>query len=90
MYYNNLCVYFPVICIIIILVYIFQFPELLGIHGWHWEVAFTFTETLADIALHGKTSRCHFNNKFIFYFSWDMYIVTFIFVMPRKAADTSC
>ena len=28
-----------------------------GLHGWHWEVAITYTDSLADICLHGSTSN---------------------------------
>ncbi|KAI0211151.1 transmembrane protein 232 [Lamellibrachia satsuma] len=31
-------------------------PDLAGIQGWHWEVAITYTNILADICLHGITS----------------------------------
>ena len=27
-----------------------------GINGWHWEVAFTYTDMLADICIHGNTA----------------------------------
>ena len=28
-----------------------------GIHGWHWEVAVTYADCLADVCLHGSTSN---------------------------------
>ena len=37
-------------------IFLFQFPETPGLHGWSWEVAVTYTDTLADICLHGDTS----------------------------------
>ena len=33
-----------------------QLPETPGINGWHWEVAFTYTDMLADICIHGNTA----------------------------------
>ena len=33
-----------------------QRPELAGLHSWHWEVAITYADVLADICLHGNTS----------------------------------
>ncbi|KAK7503919.1 hypothetical protein BaRGS_00005042, partial [Batillaria attramentaria] len=32
-------------------------PETPGINGWHWEVAFTYTDMLADICINGKTAN---------------------------------
>ncbi|XP_052278054.1 uncharacterized protein LOC127876689 isoform X2 [Dreissena polymorpha] len=32
-------------------------PELPGINGWHWEVAITYTDILADICLHGNNAE---------------------------------
>ena len=32
-------------------------PECAGVHGWHWEVAATYADMLADICLHGNTSN---------------------------------
>ncbi|KAK7096660.1 transmembrane protein 232-like [Littorina saxatilis] len=31
-------------------------PETPGINGWHWEVAFTYTDMLANICIHGNTA----------------------------------
>jgi hypothetical protein len=31
-------------------------PETPGINGWHWEVAFTYTDMLADICIHGNSA----------------------------------
>lgn len=31
-------------------------PEMPGINGWHWEVAITYTDILADICLHGGSA----------------------------------
>jgi len=28
-----------------------------GINGWHWEVAITYTDILADICLHGNNAE---------------------------------
>ncbi|XP_064645198.1 uncharacterized protein LOC135498737 [Lineus longissimus] len=33
------------------------FPNIYGLHGWHWEVGISYTELMADIVLHGKTSN---------------------------------
>ena len=35
----------------------FQCPDLAGIQGWHWEVAVTYADILADVCVHGITSR---------------------------------
>ena len=35
----------------------FQCPDLAGIQGWHWEVAVTYSDILADVCVHGITSR---------------------------------
>ncbi|XP_067661343.1 transmembrane protein 232-like [Haliotis asinina] len=32
-------------------------PEMAGIHGWHWEVATTYTDVLADICIHGASAN---------------------------------
>lgn len=31
-------------------------PDMPGINGWHWEVAITYTDILADICLHGSSA----------------------------------
>lgn len=31
-------------------------PEMPGINGWHWEVAFTYTDMLADICIYGNNA----------------------------------
>ncbi|KAL8558461.1 hypothetical protein ACOMHN_052278 [Nucella lapillus] len=31
-------------------------PEMPGINGWHWEVALTYTDMLADICIHGSAA----------------------------------
>lgn len=31
-------------------------PELAGLNSWHWEVAITYAEVMADVCLHGSTS----------------------------------
>ena len=33
-----------------------QTIELPGLHGWHWEVAITYADVLADIVLHASSS----------------------------------
>ena len=33
-----------------------QSTDLPGLHGWHWEVAITYADILADICIHGNTS----------------------------------
>ncbi len=35
----------------------FQHPRIAGLQGWHWEVAVTYCDLLADICLHGATSK---------------------------------
>ena len=35
---------------------ILQSTDLPGINGWHWEVAITYTDVLADICLHGGSA----------------------------------
>ncbi|KAL4230935.1 hypothetical protein ACF0H5_011309 [Mactra antiquata] len=32
-------------------------PDMPGINGWHWEVAITYTDILADICLHGNSAE---------------------------------
>ncbi|XP_053389979.1 uncharacterized protein LOC128552922 isoform X3 [Mercenaria mercenaria] len=32
-------------------------PEMPGINGWHWEVAITYTDVLAEICLHGGNAE---------------------------------
>ena len=40
-----------------VLYFLCQFPDSPGLHGWHWEVATTYADMLADICLHGNTSN---------------------------------
>lgn len=35
--------------------FLWQAIEIPGINGWHWEVAVTYTDALADICLYGST-----------------------------------
>lgn len=37
--------------------FLFQTAEMPGINGWHWEVAITYTDILADICLHGSSAE---------------------------------
>lgn len=39
------------------LVSICKVSETPGINGWHWEVAITFTDTLAEICLYGSNAN---------------------------------
>ncbi|XP_071943362.1 uncharacterized protein [Antedon mediterranea] len=34
-----------------------RLPNMLGLIGWRWEVAFTYTELMANLCLHGNTSN---------------------------------
>ena len=40
-----------------VVVFTFQNPDTPGINGWHWEVAITYTDILADICLHGNCAE---------------------------------
>ena len=43
--------------LITVLISHLQNPDTPGINGWHWEVAITYTDILADICLHGNSAE---------------------------------